>query len=79
MFLFSKAETSSAAHTASIQWLLGTFVLAEGGKQPGCKAQAAAKNERIIPPLPYMPSWQTQGQHPFTFYSNYLFIYLNNN
>jgi hypothetical protein len=52
--------------------------MAAGGKHPGCKAEATNKNEWNIPLLPYMPSWKTQGQHPFTFHSKSITYNVNN-
>jgi len=50
----------------------------QGVKPPGCKAETTIKNEWNIPPLPYMPSWKTQGQHSFTLHSKYITYDLNN-
>jgi hypothetical protein len=65
MFFFSKAvrpvlqpmQSLFIEHRALLSWW-------QGVKHPGCKAETTIKDEWNIPPLPYMPSWKTQGQHP---------------
>jgi hypothetical protein len=84
MFFLSKAFRQVPQPTQSLfnehRTLLSWW---QGVKHPGCKAETTIKKSGIylyfpICLLPYMPSWKTQGQHPFTLHLKSLTYDLNN-
>jgi len=70
MFFFSKALRPVLQPTQSLfNEYRALLPCREGFKHPGCKAETTIKNKWNIPPLPYMSSWKTHEQHPFTLHS----------
>jgi len=78
MFFFSKALRPVLQPTQSLfNEYRALLSWRQAVKHPGCKAQTTIKNEWNIPPLPYIPSWTTQG-HPFTLHSKSITYDLKN-